>query len=339
MHRKANVPKQPRGPDPRTVNFLSVCAELLAHPDYQYLVKHGGEPSLSLLGGPEHDISAANLWKKLMNKWAAEGEAAEGTGPHAQTLAQTLHSGTPTAAAKRSSLDQLMGKWAADVQARLADTSTPSPDSSSTLQVLPGSAVGPAGGLEQPLAEPTASVMALPGSSAATDGTRPAAAASSRHYLAAAPPVRSLIAAAAAGAGGTFAQLEPRSASDAWLQPKELRTPLPSEDAVKMANIGSDSVPGMSPAEYREALYHTWGTGQPAGMQYMASDSDDEVRAAFILGFAPLLDSAPWAAWVLHSIDKPCLRCEAVVIQVGMQSVVNDCDIEPKALASLYPVH
>ena len=52
----------------------------------------------------------------------------------------------------------------------------------------------------------------------------------------------------------------------------------PSEDAVRMANIGATAVPGMTPAEYRQALYHTWMTGEPAGMQYIDFDSDVEVR-------------------------------------------------------------
>ena len=51
----------------------------------------------------------------------------------------------------------------------------------------------------------------------------------------------------------------------------------PSADAVSMANTGCRAVPGMSPAEYREALYSTWMTGRPWGMQYMPADSDDEV--------------------------------------------------------------
>ena len=51
----------------------------------------------------------------------------------------------------------------------------------------------------------------------------------------------------------------------------------PSADAVSMANTGCRAVPGMSPAEYREARYSTWMTGRPWGMQYMPADSDDEV--------------------------------------------------------------
>lgn len=51
-----------------------VAADLLNHPDYKYLVRHKGEPSLSLLGGPEADISPANLLKKIMAKWSKEPE-------------------------------------------------------------------------------------------------------------------------------------------------------------------------------------------------------------------------------------------------------------------------
>jgi len=50
----------------------------------------------------------------------------------------------------------------------------------------------------------------------------------------------------------------------------------PSADAVSMANTGCRAVPGMSPAEYREALYSTWMTGRPWGMKHMPADSDDE---------------------------------------------------------------
>ena len=51
-----------------------VTADLLNHPDYKYLVRHNGEPNLSLLGGPDADISPANLLKKLMVKWSEEAE-------------------------------------------------------------------------------------------------------------------------------------------------------------------------------------------------------------------------------------------------------------------------
>ena len=49
-------------------------ADLLNHPDYKYLVRHQGEPNLSLLGGPAADITPANLLKKLMVKWSEEAE-------------------------------------------------------------------------------------------------------------------------------------------------------------------------------------------------------------------------------------------------------------------------
>ena len=39
---------------------------------------------------------------------------------------------------------------------------------------------------------------------------------------------------------------------------------------------GCRAVPGMSPADYREALYSTWMTGQPWGMQLINCDSDEE---------------------------------------------------------------
>lgn len=63
--------------DPSVVN-----ADLLNHPDYKYLVRHNGEPNLSLLGGPDADITPANLLKKLMVKWSEEAEeSAEQTTP------------------------------------------------------------------------------------------------------------------------------------------------------------------------------------------------------------------------------------------------------------------
>ena len=45
-----------------------------------------------------------------------------------------------------------------------------------------------------------------------------------------------------------------------------------------MANIGADVVPGLSPMEYRQALYQTWLTDEPAGMQHMDWESDTEVQ-------------------------------------------------------------
>ena len=36
----------------------------------------------------------------------------------------------------------------------------------------------------------------------------------------------------------------------------------------------------MSPADYREALYSTWMTGQPWGMQLINCNSDDDDNAA-----------------------------------------------------------
>ena len=53
---------------------------------------------------------------------------------------------------------------------------------------------------------------------------------------------------------------------------------VPSEEAVRMANIGAEAVPGLSPMEYRQALYQTWMTDEPAGMQYMDWESDTEVQ-------------------------------------------------------------
>ena len=47
-------------------------AELYSHPDYQYLVRHNGQPNLSLFGGPSADITPANLLNKLMTQWSEE---------------------------------------------------------------------------------------------------------------------------------------------------------------------------------------------------------------------------------------------------------------------------
>lgn len=55
-----------------------VPADLLNHPDYKYLVRHKGEPCLSLLGGPEADITPANLLKKIVAKWSEEPEESSG---------------------------------------------------------------------------------------------------------------------------------------------------------------------------------------------------------------------------------------------------------------------
>ena len=57
--------------------------------------------------------------------------------------------------------------------------------------------------------------------------------------------------------------------------------------AVYMANIGPDCVPGMSSAEYQEALYYTWDTGQPAAKKHLAANFDDEVRPNITLGQTP----------------------------------------------------
>ena len=153
-------------------------AELYSHPDYQYLVRHNGQPNLSLFGGPSADITPANLLNKLMTRWSEEEDRKS---PESASSSATAESCFATA------------------DDTLLSTSTTSSSSA---------------------------------------GVRSATA-------------------TAAGRRGKGA----------------LR---PSADAVSMANTGCRAVPGMSPAEYREALYSTWMTGRPWGMKHMPADSDDE---------------------------------------------------------------
>ena len=155
-------------------------AEPYSHPDYQYLVRHNGQPNLSLFGGSSADITPANLLNKVMTQWSDEE----------------------------------------------AQQSPESASSSATAESCFATADG-----------------TLPGITINTTSRSTG--------------VRSATAAAAGrrGKGGLK----------------------PSADAVSMANTGCRAVPGMSPAEYREALYSTWMTGHPWGMKHMSADSDDEV--------------------------------------------------------------
>ncbi len=155
-------------------------ADLYSHPDYQYLVRHNGQPNLSLFGGPSADIASANLLNKLMTQWSEEEDQQS---PESASSSATAESCFATAS------DTLLSNTTTTTTSRSA-------------------------------------------------GVRSATA-------------------AAAGRRGKGA----------------LR---PSADAVSMANTGCRAVPGMSPAEYREALYSTWMTGRPWGIKHMPADSDDE---------------------------------------------------------------
>lgn len=154
-------------------------ADLYSHPDYQYLVRHSGQPNLSLFDGPSADITPANLLNKLMTRWSEEEDQ------------QSPESASSSATAESC----------------FATASDPLFSTTTTTNCSAG----------------------VKSATAATAGRR--------------------------GKGG-------------------LR---PSADAVSMANTGCRAVPGMSPAEYREALYSTWMTGRPWGMKHMPADSDDEV--------------------------------------------------------------
>lgn len=61
-------------PSSLTNMSFCICADLFNDPDYQYLVRHNGEPNLSLLGGPAADITPASLLNKLMLKWSKEAD-------------------------------------------------------------------------------------------------------------------------------------------------------------------------------------------------------------------------------------------------------------------------
>ncbi|KAA6424665.1 MAG: hypothetical protein FRX49_05332 [Trebouxia sp. A1-2] len=142
-------------------------AELLSHPDYQYLVCHNGQPNLSLIGGPSADITPANLLNKLMSKWSEEED-------------QQSHESASSSATAESGF------------ATVSDT-----------------------------------LLSTTNITSRSTGVMPATAAAAGRRV----------------KGG-------------------LR---PSADAVSMANSGCRAVPGMSPAEYREALYSTWMTGHAHG--------------------------------------------------------------------------
>ncbi|DBA73446.1 TPA: hypothetical protein ACH3X1_011479 [Trebouxia sp. C0004] len=155
-------------------------AELYSHPDYQYLVRHNGQPNLSLFGGPSADITPANLLNKLMTQWSEEED---------QQSPETASSSATAESCFATTSDTLL---------------------STTTTITTSSSAG----------------------------------------------VRSATAAAAGRRGKT-----------------SLR---PSADAVSMANTGCRTVPGIRPAEFREALYSTWMTGRPWGMKHMPADSDNE---------------------------------------------------------------
>lgn len=93
------------------------------------------------------------------------------------------------------------------------------------------------------------------------------------HHCCGATASEEILAAAAAGMAS--------AAATAFLPTADgCSTLVPSEDAVRMANIGATAIPGMSPMDYRQALYQTWMTGEPAGMQFMGFDSELEVQHA-----------------------------------------------------------
>ncbi|DBB18793.1 TPA: hypothetical protein ACH3X3_000394 [Trebouxia sp. C0006] len=154
-------------------------ADLYGHPDYQYLVRHKGQPNLSLFGGSAADITPANLLNKLMTQWSEEED---------QQSPESASSSSATAESCFATADDTL----------LSTTTT------------------------------TSSSTGFRSATAAAAGRR--------------------------GKGGRR----------------------PSADAVSMANTGCRAVPGMSPAEYREALYSTWMTGRPWGIKHMPADSDDE---------------------------------------------------------------
>ena len=74
---------------------------------------------------------------------------------------------------------------------------------------------------------------------------------------------------------------------------------LPSAEAISMANTGCNAVPGMTAAAYREALYSTWTTGRPWGMQFFAAS--DEVSSCL------MLLSLNACLVVMLSLDCTCL--------------------------------
>ena len=201
-------------------------AELYSHPDYQYLVRHNGQPNLSLVGGPSADITPANLLNRLMTQWSEEEDqqSPESASSNATaescfaTASNTLLSTTTTAC--RST-----GVWSAT-----------------------------------------------------------AAAAERR------------------GKGG-------------------LR---PSADAVSMANTGCRAVPGMSPAEYREALYSTWMTGRPWGMKHMPADSDDEVIMTQLSEWKPARISMTCAASDVESMGKPRSGQASIILADNMLALFLD---------------
>ena len=47
-------------------------------------------------------------------------------------------------------------------------------------------------------------------------------------------------------------------------------------ETMMLTAAGCRAVPGMCPADFREALYSTWMTGRPWGMKLIDCDSDGE---------------------------------------------------------------
>ena len=201
-----------------TVSKPNAAAELFNHPDYQTLVRHKGEPNLSLLRGPSADITPSKLLSKLMSTWSEN-----------------------------------------------TDNQQPLKSASSIDQDLPALLVTP--------------VKALLGNARS--------------------PLTEIAEAHSKGAAV-------RSGCSKSL--------VPSEEAVRMANIGCNAVPGMRPAAYREALYSTWMTGRPWGMQFMPTS--DEVcfhPSCAFLNILLLLGTTCKREW--HKHQQSHLRMTQVLLQ------------------------
>ena len=265
---------------------LSCHAELCNHPDYRYLVEHKGEPSLSLFGGPTADVSSANLLNHFLHNWAADREAHHNNSPSLSPSSNSFAlspSGNSPALSPSSKtactpfqncqvgLRQTLLSLplnldsAADKVCDASATQLPSDARCSANEQQVSMTAAPSGGLtataqlgHQQLSSPKANL-------------------SERSTSKLVPSVR--MGNIRAEHRNSKSVLSGEAVSMATIGAEHRNSKLvPSEEAVRMANIGAEAVPGLSPMEYRQALYQTWMTDEPAGMQYMDWESDTEVQ-------------------------------------------------------------
>lgn len=266
---------------------LSCPAELCNHPDYRYLVEHNGEPSLSLFGGPTADISSANLLNHFLHKWAAEGEAHHNNSPSPAPSSNSfaLSSSGNSPAPSPSSKSACTPFRTCQVGLRQTLLSLPLDLGSAADKVCDASASHPPPDARCSADQQQVSVTAASlGDLTATTQlghqqlSSPKGNLSERStskLLPSQEAVRMVDIRAEHRNSKSVLSGEAVSMANTGAEHRNSKL-VPSEEAVRMANIGAEAVPGLSPMEYRQALYQTWMTDEPAGMQHMDWESDTE---------------------------------------------------------------